>query len=367
MKKIGLYIHVPFCRSKCPYCDFYSMRASENDFDRYTHSVINSMTGWAHKLNVEADTLYIGGGTPSLIGGDNISKIVSAAKELFGADGEITVECNPSAVEDGFFEKAAQSGVNRVSLGMQSAVDSERRILGRLSGNELVQRRIEQARAAGIENISLDVMLGVPDQTEKSLAQTVNFCIETDVPHISAYMLKLEEGTYYYNNAHKLNLPSDDSVVDMYLLLSKMLEQKGYSHYEISNFAKPGYESRHNLKYWNCDEYLGIGPSAHSFLGGKRFFYPRDLASFESGAEPIADGDGGDYSEYVMLRLRLKDGLNYSEYEKKYSKCLPTEFTEKARQFEKLGLMKIDGEKISLTENGFLVSNSVICELELCL
>ena len=363
MGNIGLYIHIPFCRSKCPYCDFYSMRSDALGYEDYTACVLESLEEWRGNTDKKADTLYLGGGTPSLIGGKNIAMIVRRAKDLFGVDGEITVECNPSAVEEEFFETVAKAGVNRISLGMQSAVDSERRKLGRSADKEKVLKCIAEARNAGIENITLDVMLGVPEQTLESLSQTVDFCIESGVPHISAYMLKLEEGTYYYNNAGKLNLPDEDTTADMYLFLSEKLTEKGFNHYEISNFAKPGYEGKHNLKYWNCEEYLGIGPSAHSFIGGVRFCYPRDIKSFSIGEEPAADGTGGDEDEYIMLRLRLSEGLVFQSYYERYHKKLPASVIEKAKSFEKRGLIKVTDTSIALTREGFLLSNTIISEL----
>lgn len=363
MKNIGLYIHIPFCKSKCPYCDFYSMRSDSVGYDDYTACVIESMESWADKLDRKADTLYLGGGTPSLVGGKNIAFIVRRAKELFDVDGEITVECNPSAVEDDFFETVAKAGVNRISLGMQSAVDAERRKLGRMADRDKVLKCINDARNAGIKNITLDVMLGVPDQTTESLKETINFCIETGVPHISAYMLKLEEGTYYYNNAQKLNLPDEDTTADMYNLLADELEKNGFTHYEISNFAKEGFEGKHNLKYWNTEEYLGIGPSAHSFINGKRFFYPRDMEHFRLGKDPLDDGSGGDEEEYVMLRLRLKKGIIFSEFSKRYGKELSSEIIKKAKLFEKQDLIRVTDESISLTRAGFLLSNTIISEL----
>ena len=363
MKKLGLYIHIPFCRSKCPYCDFYSMRSDALGYDDYTACVLESLESWSDKLGRKADTLYLGGGTPSLIGGKNIALIVRRARELFDVDGEITVECNPSAVEDGFFEAVAKAGVNRISLGMQSAVDSERKKLGRSADKEKVLKCIADARDAGIENITLDVMLGVPNQTLESLLQTVDFCLESGVPHISAYMLKLEEGTYYYNNAEKLNLPDEDTTADMYTFLSEKLTQNGFVHYEISNFAKPGFEGKHNLKYWNCEEYLGIGPSAHSFIDGKRFYYPRDIDSFCRGNDPESDGTGGDEEEYIMLRLRLSEGLQFSSYYERYQKNISAEIIEKAKFFEKQGLMEVTDDSIGLTRRGFLLSNTIISEL----
>lgn len=339
------------------------MRSDSIGYDDYTACVIESLESRADKLGRKADALYLGGGTPSLIGGKNIAFIVRRAKELFGVDGEITVECNPSAVEEDFFETIAKAGVNRISLGMQSAVDAERRKLGRTADSNKVLKCINDARNAGIGNITLDVMLGVPDQTLESLKETIDFCVETGVPHISAYMLKLEEGTYYYNNEQKLNLPDEDATADMYNLLADELEKNGFVHYEISNFAKDGFEGKHNLKYWNTEEYLGIGPSAHSFINGKRFFYPRDMEHFRLGKDPIDDGAGGDEEEYVMLRLRLRDGLIFADYSKRYEKEFPTEILEKARLFEKQGLMRVTDKSISLTRAGFLLSNTIISEL----
>lgn len=363
MKRIGLYIHVPFCKSKCPYCDFYSMRSDGKNYDAYTDKVIDYLREWSEWDNYFADTLYFGGGTPSLVGGKNIARIVNEAKKLFDIAGEITVECNPSANEEDFFETVAQAGVNRISLGMQSAVDSERRKLGRLADRDKVADCIRRARLAEIKNISLDVMLGVPDQTIESLRETVDFCIANGVEHISAYMLKLEEGTYYYNNADKLNLPDEDETADMYLYLAQELEKNGFVHYEISNFAKPGFESRHNLKYWNCEEYLGIGPSAHSFLGSARLYYPADMEYFLEGKEILPEDAGGSVEEYIMLRLRLSDGVVFKDFERVYDMQFPEEFIERAEPFVDKGFVRLTSDSLSLTREGFLLSNTIISEL----
>lgn len=363
MKNIGLYLHVPFCKTKCPYCDFYSVRADESDRDMYTVSLVESMEIWSDKLGRNADTLYFGGGTPSFLGGDNIAMLTRRAKFLFGVDGEITVECNPSAVDENFFETVAEAGVNRISLGVQSVIESERKKLGRFSDRELIEKRIAQCKAAGIENISLDVMLGVQEQTMQSLGETLDFCVASGAAHISAYMLKLEKGTPYFNKRASLNLPDDDTVADMYLAMSERLRRDGYEHYEISNFARPGFEGKHNLKYWSCEEYLGLGPSAHSFINGKRFYYPRDIEYFKSGGEPIPDGDGGDEEEYIMLRLRLKDGIVFEDFEKRFGKAFPQEIIKRTEKFIENSLMKCDEKSTALTEKGFLLSNSIIAEL----
>lgn len=362
MDNIGLYLHIPFCKTKCPYCDFYSMRGDVSDKDMYTISLVESMENWSDKLGRKADTLYLGGGTPSILGGENIAMLTRRAKNLFGVDGEITVECNPSAVEEDFFEAVADAGVNRISLGVQSVIERERKKLGRFSDREIIEKRIEQCKTAGIKNISLDVMLGVQEQTMKSFDETLNFCIASGATHISAYMLKIEEGTPYYKKKDSLNLPNDDEVADMYLAMSEKLRANGFEHYEISNFARSGFEGKHNLKYWNCEEYLGLGPSAHSFIDGKRFFYPRDIEYFKNGGEPISDGNGGDEEEYIMLRLRLKDGIVFEDFEKRFEKIFPRDIIKKTERFIENGLMKYDDKSMALTEKGFLLSNLIIAE-----
>ena len=363
MDNIGLYLHIPFCKTKCPYCDFYSMRGDNSDRDMYVIALIESMEHWSEKLGRKADTLYLGGGTPSLLGGRNVAMLVRRAKTLFGVDGEITVECNPSAIEEDFFKTVAASGVNRISLGVQSVIENERKKLGRFSDRQMIEKRISQCLDAGIDNISLDVMLGVQDQTLDTLNETLDFCVETGAPHISAYMLKIEEGTPYYQKRETLRLPDEDETADMYLAMSEKLGANGFLHYEISNFARPGFEGKHNLKYWSCEEYLGLGPSAHSFIGGKRFYYPRDINYFENDGEPIPDGEGGDEEEYIMLRLRLKDGIIFENYERKYGKAFPQDIIKKTEKFVANGLMKKTDKSIALTEKGFLLSNPIIAKL----
>ena len=357
--KAGIYIHIPFCRSKCPYCDFYSMKADNEMIQKYVSSLAEAVPRLSEKYGIDADTLYIGGGTPSLIGADNIMKIVSAAK-VFGNFDEVTVECNPSCVETDFFEKISASGVNRISLGLQSAVDSERRSLGRLAGIAEAEKCIRSAKDAGIENISLDVMLGIPSQTQKSFEETLDFCVSSGVAHISAYMLKLEENTFFYKNQNKLNLPDDDFTADMYLEMVEYLEKHGFHQYEISNFALDGYESRHNLKYWKGDEYLGIGPAAHSFIRDRRFYYPRDIEYFMNGGEPLDDGEGGGIGEYVMLGLRLTEGISYEKIAAAVSAEKLEEIKTQANFFEKSGFVKENDLGFCLTPTGFLISNTII-------
>ncbi len=356
MKHIGLYIHVPFCASKCPYCDFYAERTEESVRSAFVSAVKRDIAAYGAKGDYCLDSIYFGGGTPSVLQGQWVAELLTCIRQHFevSEDAEITVECNPSSDLQHFLPAAIGAGVNRVSLGLQSAVDAERRKLGRLATKEQVTTAIKLIRDLGVTNISLDIMLGVPEQTEESLMETLQYCVDTGVPHLSTYLLKLEEGTVFYKRQDTLNLPDEDTTVDFYEKTVAFLTDHGYEHYEISNFAKPGYEGQHNLKYWHCEEYLGLGPAAHSFLDRNRFFYDRNLTDYLNGTEPIADGTGGDLEERLMLALRLKEG---------FSGPLPTTVMEKAKQPYLAPYLTVGENHIALTEKGFLVSNSVIAEL----
>ncbi len=358
---IGLYVHIPFCKGKCPYCDFYSVAPQKGVTDSYVAAVCRKLD----QENRIYDTVYFGGGTPSLLGADNVALILSHTKRT--PDCEVTLECNPSdtgGINSVFdFEIAAKGGVNRISLGLQSADDTERKTLGRRGGCDDVARAMAKAKAAGIENISLDLMLGIPNQTKESLLNSVEFCKNSGATHVSAYILKIEEGTFFYKKRDNLILPDEDETAELYLTAADALEKAGFAQYEISNFAKNGFESRHNLKYWRCEEYLGVGAAAHSFADGKRFYYERSIDDFINGKPPVDDDFGGDEEEYIMLALRLTEGLFFENFEKRYGKKLPESITEKARLLQRHGLVNIDGNRIALTKQGFLLSNSVICEL----
>ncbi len=359
---LGIYIHIPFCKSKCPYCDFYSSRTDEATMDRYTDALIREIKLFPESEKV--DSVYFGGGTPSLLGGERIEKILSAVQEKFElVDPEITVECNPSSSDIVLFETLQRAGVNRLSFGMQSAVDRERSILGRISDRKDVKKCVEEAKKAGIKNISVDLMLGVPFQDKESLLASIMFIMQLDVKHVSAYMLKIEDGTFFSKMQNKLPFPDDDTVSDMYLFLCDYMEKLGFRQYEISNFAKPGYTSRHNLKYWHDEEYVSFGPSAHSFYKGERYFYERDTEKYITSPEKISDGKGGDREEYAMLALRLSEGLKFEKYKEKFSSEVPEKFIERAKEMEKYGLIKVTDTAVKLTREGFLLSNTVIAEL----
>ncbi len=360
-KTAGLYVHIPFCAGKCVYCDFYSMRAGEELKEKYTEKICGDIK----KSPYVFDTVYIGGGTPSSLGAQRLADIVKSARIVPGA--EVTAECNPSDTgrEDIPFDFGILSaaGVNRISLGLQSAVDGERKLLGRRAGRDEVSRAIERASRAGIENISLDLMLGIPSQTPESLVRSLEFCVNSGAKHISAYILKVEPGTFLAEHPERFDLPDDDAAADMYLQTADYLASKGFVHYEISNFALPGYESRHNLKYWKGEDYLGLGPAAHSMIGGKRFYYERDIEKYLASPQPVYEGEGGGAQEYIMLSLRLGQGILFEEAEKKYGIKTDGEFREKCLEFARAGLGECDSLGFRLNSKGFLVSNSVISSL----
>lgn len=338
----GLYIHIPFCFSKCPYCDFYSTKYTPTAADAFAEKLGGQMQDYTGSF----DTVYFGGGTPSILEPQVLTGILQAVRDHFSIDpaAEITVECNPSKDLTGDMEQYAAAGINRVSIGMQSAVDRERFALGRRAGSGEVARTVAAAKAAGITNISLDVMLGTPKQTPDSLEETFAFIARMQVTHISAYLLKIEPGTPFDRLQAKLALPEEDTVCQMYLQTVERLGQLGFAQYEISNFARLGYESHHNLKYWLLEPYLGLGPSAHSLWNGRRFYFDRDWIWQD-------EGPGGDREEQILLGLRLNRGI-------------PADWlTRDPAPYIAGGFMRRANGRISLTPRGMLVSNTILAEL----
>lgn len=363
-KNIGLYLHVPFCDGKCPYCDFYSVRGSEERMEQYTNSIIEKIKYYGSRLNRRADTLYFGGGTPNLLGAERLASILAVARESFGLDNaEITLEVNPAEDLGEFFKIIRAAGANRLSIGLQSAREEELSLLGRRHTAAQAAQAVRDARSAGFENISLDLMLAIQCQTKESLLRSIDFIEDADVSHVSAYLLKIEPHTAYAQKREQLSVPDDDEAGEYYLFACEELEKRGFEQYEISNFAKPGFESRHNLKYWHCEEYLGLGPAAHSFLGGKRFYYERSLGSFLNGGEPAEDGEGGGFEEYAMLALRLKEGLSDAACRERFGHDLPVPVKEAAQRYEKYGLTVCGETGFHFTQAGFLVSNTLISEI----
>lgn len=369
MDKLGLYVHVPFCAKKCPYCDFYSQSYRKADAARYVNAVILRMRQFA-ACGCEADTLYFGGGTPSLLSPEQIGRIVNEARTLFSLRGEVSMEANPNTLNETRLAALCESGINRLSVGVQSFDERELEALGRKHSAEQAKAAIRAAKRAGFDDISLDLMLGVPYQTEESLQRTLETAVSLPVTHISAYMLKVEEATPYNGSPLMVHCPDEESLARMYLQTVETLAGYGFLQYEISNFAKDGYQSRHNLKYWKEEPYLGIGAAAHSCFDGRRFASAPSLDTFCDAAEngnyadiELLEADAQTEEERLMLGLRLAEGVLRAE-------MMEAVLPQKRRKAEALlrrlcenGLVSDDGIRIRLRAEGFLVSNEILTEL----
>lgn len=342
MSDLGLYIHVPFCVRKCPYCDFYSGALTRRE--DYIAAVLRNLVRYDERF----DTVYFGGGTPSLL--HDIAGAVLGAVRLSDHP-EVTFECNPETVDIRVFGALKAAGVNRLSFGVQSLEDSELSALGRIHSAGRAKGAILEAAKFGFTNISADLMLGIPHQTRESLLRTIEALCALPITHVSAYMLKIEPNTVFGKSPPPV--PDEDETAELYLLAVEELQKRGFMQYEISNFAKSGFESRHNLKYWRCEEYLGVGPAAHSFYGGKRFAVPRDLEGFldaPAQTEQVTDSAPCSKEERVMLGLRLTEGI-------------PAEWVEGLPQkLRKIPpqMIKHQNGRLSLTAEGFLLSNEII-------
>ena len=370
-KRLGIYIHIPFCVSKCGYCDFYSVPGGKQRMPDYQSALLSHISESADNISAyEVDSIYIGGGTPSCYGAQRIVEILDELKRIGNVrlDSEITMEVNPDTVRLDDLKLLRREGVDRLSIGVQSANNDILKMIGRRHNFKQAQMAVENARRAGFENVSLDLIYGLPSQTKGDWAETLQACIELHPEHLSCYGLKLEEGTpMYHSYLNSPLLPDDDEQADMYLYTVEALSHYGYKQYEISNFAVPGYESRHNLKYWQLDDYMGFGPGAHSCVGNLRYSYVRSLDKYiaaVNGDSMIID----EYeeivpvqraAEYIMLGLRTTHGISEKEYHRVYlSDWTPLE--QKLQEFAQQGWAKKTEDRWSLTPAGMLVSNSLI-------
>lgn len=361
-KPIGVYIHIPFCRKRCSYCDFFSGMPHPEMTGKYISRLKSEIYRWGEKIGRPADTIYFGGGTPSVLKGEELCDILEAVKDSFNfKNGEITLEVNPESATREFLETVKKGGFNRLSIGIQSLNDKTLSLLKRTHNKDEAKLAFNNARKVGFDNISVDLMMGLPGESRDSFLDTVNGILRLSPEHISCYILTLEERTLLYKNRDKLSFPDEEEISDIYLELCSLFEKRGYNHYEISNFSKKGYVSKHNTKYWKDEEYIGIGPSAYSFIGSNRFHYVESIHSFLRGEEIVSDGIGGEKEEYIMLSLRLKEGLKKRDLEEKYKESFSKKFIEKAKLLSEDGLAFFDGERFYLTDKGMLLSNSIIC------
>ena len=372
---LGIYIHVPFCRSKCQYCDFYSLTTKDDKLmDSYMEATVKHIKeAGALAPNHKVDTIYFGGGTPSFFGADGMATILAAVRRYFDVanDAEISFEANPDSVSDKLLRRLRAEGFNRVSLGIQCDDDAILQKIGRPHNYAQAVTAVERIRRAGYKNLSVDLMYGLPGQTADGWEQTLRRVLTLNPDHISCYGLKVEERTPLYDYKDACNLPDDDMQADMYLTAVEILKGKGYRQYEISNFARKGMISKHNWKYWTGGEYLGFGPDASSDFGGKRFTMVRDLLAYidgiKHGGQVIADlqeiPQRERAGEFLMTRLRTAAGVDPAEYEKKY--LLPFAPLEEAleRCAQQQLAAKTSEGVWHLTPEGFLVSNSILSDL----
>ncbi|MDR3278186.1 MAG: radical SAM family heme chaperone HemW [Oscillospiraceae bacterium] len=372
-KTLGIYIHVPFCASKCAYCDFYSAAGSDGLMPGYDAALRRHIREYAPQLDgYLVDSVYFGGGTPSYYGAPRLISALNALKKHSHIllDAEITVEMNPDSASKGDLQLLRRAGVNRVSLGVQSASEKHLKNLGRRHTFAQAEEAVKNARAAGFRNISIDLMYGLPSQTRDDWAETLGRAAALKAEHISGYSLKLEEGTPLYIFKGTPFLPDDDQQADMYLYMVETLSRFGYRQYEISNFARRGFESRHNLKYWLGEEYLGFGPAAHSYIGGVRYSaasdtrrYIENIAAGNSVVEMEEEIAGFELAgEYLMLRLRTTHGISEQEYHAIYH-CGMDYILELLRSYEKHGWAVCRDGRWRFTPQGFLLSNTLIGDL----
>lgn len=374
MKQLGLYIHIPFCRSKCDYCDFYSLSGREDRMDAYQKALLAHLAETAPLARgYQVDTVYFGGGTPSFYGEKRLKDLLRTVKKRFNLapDAEVTLEANPDSVDRRMLTHLRRAGFNRLSLGVQSACDRELESLHRPHTFQQAKAAVEAARKAKIKNLSLDLIYGLPGQTMEGWKDTVEETLALGPEHLSCYGLKVEEGTPLAGRVERgERLPDDDAQADMYLWMVDRLAAAGYQQYEISNFAQKGRESRHNLRYWLMREYIGFGPGAHSDFGGRRYSFLRDLDGYvdgvlrggriidESDLIPHRERSG----EYLMLGLRTTRGIEEWEYRREYFMNFdPIEA--KLELYEARGWAERKDRRWRLTPKGFLVSNQLIGEL----
>lgn len=376
MKKLGVYIHVPFCKKKCNYCDFYSVKWDNDWENKYIEAVMDEIKGYKEMIRdkYKVDTIYFGGGTPTIINPANLKRIIDTISILTDVDknAEISMEANPNTLTDENLKQYRKSGINRLSIGIQSLNDDILKKIGRIHNSADALDAIDRARKHGFENINADAMFNIPGQTTEDIEDTLSKIIERGVKHISFYSLKLEKGTPMYSMEQKklITMPDEDEERNMYYKGRIVMEKNKLFQYEISNFAVKGFECRHNLKYWNQEEYIGIGPSAHSFMNSIRYSNPSDLKQYCKNSEEnnfnrtIQEEMNDDdlMFEYIMLRLRLTEGLDALEFKNKFNVDFFETYQKQTNYLTDNKLIENDGSIVKLTERGMDISNYVFEE-----
>lgn len=375
VKEIGLYVHIPFCIKKCKYCDFISYRQNNSMIDSYVTALTKELSMHKNTLrDYKIKTVFIGGGTPSILDINKLDIIINQIHKNFDINSraEVTIECNPGTLTKEKLKFYKNIGINRLSIGLQSFNNEILKFIGRIHSKEDFIDNYNKARNAGFENINIDLIYGLPNQDMKDWEGTLKEVIKLKPEHVSAYSLKIEEGTVLYRllDEKKLNLPSDEEDRDMYHFAIDLLNENRIRQYEISNFSKNGYECMHNLIYWNNEEYLGVGVSAHSYLNQKRFSNTNDINEYinfiNRGELPIQmeeyKNKEDEITETIFLTLRLNKGLDLMKFHDRFQVSILDIYGDKIRKLIDLGLLTIKGNHIRLTSYGMDVSNQVFVE-----
>ena len=368
--KLGLYVHIPYCVRKCNYCDFCSLPNGKCEVpDFYVDALCKEISSYKEQGKRRLDTIYFGGGTPSLLSMSKMQRIVASIRDSFeiSESAEITFEANPGTLTPEKAQGYKALGFNRVSMGLQSIHEKEMKKLGRIHNYQDFITSFNLLREAGFDNINVDLMYGIPYQTKETFEKTLKAVTALSPEHISAYGLILEEGTPLFSEKDLLPFPTTDEECDMYELACLTLRESGYEHYEISNYARAGKRSRHNMLYWNLADYIGVGAAAHSYLEGTRYYNTADVEEYIRGileGSPCREESDVDLAfEYVMLKLRLADGFILSDYEKKFGTPFLKGKEDAIDKFIKAGLVTLLDGRIRLTERGFYLSNSILVEI----
>lgn len=368
----GVYLHIPFCKSRCSYCDFATdVYRDSSAVERYVSSLCYEIQNLKFEIPNFADTVYFGGGTPSVLSPTQVGRILETVREKFdvATDAEITMEMNPATVTSETLGEYKTLGMNRASFGVQTFNERDLKLLARGHDANDARQTFRLLREVGFENVSFDLIAGLPDQTLDDWSGNLDEAVAMDPEHLSLYLLEIHQGTPLAEQLRsgRRPLPDDELAAEMYEMMIDRLADAGYVQYEISNFAKPGFESRHNNKYWRLNPVYGFGVSAHSFDGSQRYANERDTAKYvelinASGTAEVFRETIHAASEFVFLGLRLVKGIELDDYEKHFGQSLTEKYSTEVERLLEAGLMELATDRLKLTRKGMLFSNTVFAE-----
>lgn len=373
MEELGIYIHIPFCKQKCFYCDFCSFANKNEMQEKYVEAVINEIKNITHKEKYTVTTIYFGGGTPSILNPEYIKNILQEIESSFEIldDAEITIEINPGTVNEEKLKKYKEYGINRLSIGLQSANDKILKKIGRIHDYKQFEETFFYARKCGFKNINVDLMIGLPTQAIEDVKQTLEKIIQKNPEHISVYSLIIEEGTIIEKliNENKLQLPDEETERIMYWTVVNELKENGYNQYEISNFSKKTYESKHNTNCWKQKQYIGLGTSAHSYLNKKRYSNTNNIEEYIKNIQENnisknitiheEQTEESTMNEYMLLGLRMIQGININEFKQKFKTDPTIKYKKILEKLQKENLIQITKTSIKLTKQGIDFGNIV--------